>query len=200
MMRGIRITYPMAMAIPKLQTTQDLLDSPDENVELINGEIQKRPMARADHAMVQSSLSDEFVSLKRKSDSGGWWIMTEVSVRYNEHNCPSHDLAGWRKENYPTRPSGMMTVKPDWVCEITSPGHERKDLLANLLLLQGQTVPYYWVISPEDKTLIAYELADGHYRLVYSLNFSQETVTGKQFIAPFLDCGIDLAYIFGNTE
>ncbi|MEZ5447535.1 MAG: hypothetical protein R3E89_00345 [Thiolinea sp.] len=48
--------------------------------------------------------------------------MSEVSVRYSEHHCPTHDLAGWRKERVPNRPTGMMKIVPDWACEITSAG------------------------------------------------------------------------------
>ncbi|MFP4032072.1 MAG: Uma2 family endonuclease, partial [Desulfococcaceae bacterium] len=85
------------MEVPKLKTVADLLESDDERVELIDGEIVQRPMARSEHALIQSGLSDEILPFKRKS-GGGWWIMTEISVRYGEHQCPAHDLAGWRKE------------------------------------------------------------------------------------------------------
>lgn len=188
------------MAAPKLKTIDDLLQSEQEQVELINGEIHKRPMARADHALIQSGLSDEVATLKRRGGSGGWWIMTEVSVRYGEHNCPTHDLAGWRKERHPERPTGMMTLLPDWVCEITSPGHERKDLFANFMLLSRYQVPYYWVISPEDQTLIAYALNDERYQVVYSVECHRESELGRVFIPPFGECGIDLGYIFGVAE
>lgn len=185
------------MAAPKLHTFDDLLDAADEQVELINGEIVKRPMARSEHALIQSGLSDEFVPLKRGGGRGGWWIMTEVSVRYSEHQCPTHDLAGWRKERLPARPTGVMALLPDWVCEITSPGHERKDLFHHFMLLQRQGVPWYWVISPEDQTLIAYELVGEHYHVVYSAECARESQLQDVRIPPFTDCGIDLAYIFG---
>jgi hypothetical protein len=50
---------------------------------------------------------------RRKSDPGGWWIATQISVRYNEHQCPSHDIAGWRKERVPQCPAGVMELTPD---------------------------------------------------------------------------------------
>lgn len=155
------------MEARKLKTIDDLLQSNDERVELINGEIIKRPMARSEHALIQSSISDEVSPFKRKDGLGGWWIMTEVSVKYGEQQCPSHDLAGWRKEWLPLRPTGIMTLIPDWVCEITSPNHERKDLFHNFMLLQRSRVAYYWVISPEDKTLIAYRLVEEKYQVAF---------------------------------
>lgn len=188
------------MEAEKLKTVDDLMQVADDRVELINGEIHKRPMARSEHALIQSGLSDEVSPLKRRGGVGGWWIMTEVSVRYSEHNCPVHDLAGWRKERLPQRPAGMMTQLPDWVCEITSPGHERKDMFSTFMLLQRQEVPYYWVISPEDQTLIAYELADEHYKVVYSVECGRESNLSRVFVPPFADVGIDLGYVFGVDD
>jgi len=186
------------MEIRKLHTVDDLMQAHDERVELINGEIVKRPMARSEHALIQSSISDEIIMLKRKDGPDGWWIMSEISVRYNEHQCPVHDLAGWRKSRVPLRPTGMMDITPDWVCEITSPGHERKDVFHNFMLLQGNHVPYYWLISPEDKTLIAYALVDGKYHVVFSLECKTQSDYKKRIIPPFEGTEFDFAYIFGE--
>ena len=84
------------MGAKKLQTIEDLLKSGDERIELINGEIIKRPMARADHSLVQNRTGGELSVLGKKGGGEGWWIMSEISVRYNDHQCPTHDLAGWR--------------------------------------------------------------------------------------------------------
>lgn len=183
----------------QLKTIADLLNADDERIELINGEIIKRPMARSEHALVQSGLSDEILPFKRKDGIGGWWIMTEISVRYHEHHCPTHDLAGWRKERVPARPTGIMETLPDWVCEITSPGHERKDLFTNFIALQRYQVPYYWVISPEDRTLIAYQLVGEHYHVVFSAECNDSGRFRGMKIPPFTAGEIDLGYVFwGN--
>lgn len=187
------------MEAQKLKTVEDLLQSEDERVELIDGEIVKRPMARSEHALIQSGISDEVSLLKRKSGQGGWWIMTEISVKYGEHQCPCHDLAGWRKERMPHRPTGIMQVIPDWVCEITSPGHERKDLFHHFMLLQRIHVGYYWVISPEDKALIAYQLVDGKYHVVFSAECREQRDFKKTRIPPFEQVEIDLGYVFGDS-
>ncbi|MEZ5451514.1 MAG: Uma2 family endonuclease [Thiothrix sp.] len=183
----------------QLKTIADLLNADDERIELINGEIIKRPMARSEHALVQSGLSDEILPFKRKDGIGGWWIMTEISVHYHEHHCPTHDLAGWRKERVPARPTGIMETLPDWVCEITSPGHERKDLFTNFIALQRYQVPYYWVISPEDRTLIAYQLVGEHYHVVFSAECNDSGRFRGMKIPPFTAGEIDLGYVFwGN--
>lgn len=42
------------MEVYNLKTVDDLLLSPEERVELINGEIVRRPMARPEHGAVQN--------------------------------------------------------------------------------------------------------------------------------------------------
>ncbi|MCG6942179.1 MAG: Uma2 family endonuclease [Thiohalocapsa sp.] len=177
----------------KLKTLDDLLAWPEERVELIDGEIVKRPMARSDHGVVQSRATIELGPFDKTSGPGGWWIITEVSVSYELHQCPSHDIAGWRKERMPERPSGVIDMAPDWVCEIVSPGHERKDTLKLFALLQRHRVPYYWLIWPEDRALIAYALEGDGYRVVRML-FDEP----KARIPPFEAVELDLGYILGD--
>lgn len=186
------------MEVRKLETVDDLLRSRENRVELIDGEIVRRPMARSEHALIQSALSDEMLPFKRRSDGGGWWIMTEISVRYGEHQCPTHDLAGWRKERVPDRPSGLMDIAPDWVCEITSPGHERKDLFNNFMLFQRYEVPFYWVICPEENALIAYRLTGETYQVIFSVACKTPEDFRQVRVAPFEEVEIDLAYVFGQ--
>jgi len=82
----------------RLKTIDDLKEAlkKDERIELINGEIIKRPMAREEHGVIQADISGDLRPYIRRDNPGGWWIMTEISVQYNEHQCPVHDIAGWR--------------------------------------------------------------------------------------------------------
>lgn len=181
------------MEARKLKTLDDLSQSLEERVELIDGEIVRRPMARAEHGLVQSRTTIELGPFDRKNGPGGWWILTEVNVAYEEHQCPVHDLAGWRKERVPQRPTGIVDRSPDWVCEIVSPGHERKDALQLFVLLQRHRVPFYWLIWPEDRVLIAHEFDGSHYRVVTT---ASEAVPIR--VPPFDDVELDLAYILGE--
>lgn len=183
------------MEAKKLQTLDDLEAAwlEDERVELINGEIVKRPMPRFEHGAVQKCIAVETDCFERKRGPGGWWFATEVSVKYNEHQCPIHDIAGWRKERSPKRPSGVVELTPDWVCEIVSRGHERKDTLQNFNTLMRYQVPYYWLIWPEDEALIAYKLINNKYAVIESIEGDR-----KVRIEPFAETEFDLDYIFGR--
>jgi len=177
----------------QLKTVDDLLSDPDERIELIDGAIVQRPMARSEHGIAQSRAAIELGPFDRKSGPGGWRIITEVSVNYELHQCPCHDIGGWRKERMPIRPQGVIDMPPDWVCEIVSPGHERKDTLTLFLLLQRHRVPFYWLIWPEDRVLIAHQLDGDNYRVI-------QTISGQSRarIPPFDSIELDLDYILGN--
>ena len=97
------------MEAHKLKNIDDLMEAlkNDERLELINGEIIKRPMARFEHGQVQGNLREELGELRRQGNTGGWWFATEVSVKYSEHQVPCHNIAGWRKERVPQKPSGL---------------------------------------------------------------------------------------------
>ena len=179
----------------KLKTLEDLLTWPEDRVELIDGEIVRRPMARSDHGLCQSNAIAELSPVTRRGGPGGWWLITEVSVSYERHQCPSHDIAGWRKERLPRRPTGVIDTSPDWVCEIVSPGHERKDTLTLFALLQRHRVPQYWLIWPEQRALVAYVLDGDAYRVSRLL-----LDESKARIPPFEELELDLDYILGTDE
>jgi len=181
------------MEVRKLKTIDDLLLCQEERVELICGEIVRRPMARSEHGRAQFRASTQLGPFERASGPGGWWIMTEASVSYELNECPVHDLAGWRKERLPEPPTGIIAMPPDWVCEIVSPGHERKDTLHLFLLLQRRQVPFYWLIWPEDRVLIAHQLEGASYKVIATIS-GQSTAR----IPPFDSVELDMAYILGD--
>jgi Uma2 family endonuclease len=188
------------MEAPRLSTVDDLLTWPDNQpVELIDGEIVRRPMSRFEHGQVQTGLIGQSFPLVMQEQPGGWWILPEISVRYSAHHCPSHDLAGWRKERLPRQPAGIMTILPDWVCEILSPGHERKDRVMHFIRLQRAGVPFYWMVAPQERALIAYALDGGCYRAVFTAEGAGETAV-KARIPPFTEIEMDLGLLFGATH
>lgn len=179
----------------KLNTIDDLLLCPEDRVELINGDIVRRPMARFAHGRAQNRTTLALGPFDEGDGSGGgWWFATEVSVAYEVHECPSHDLAGWRRERLPQPPNGVIDLPPDWVCEIVSPGHEKKDTLVLPLLLKRHRVPDYWLIWPEERRLSAYRLIDGDWREIAMLEGS-----GRARIPPFEAIELDLDALLGTS-
>lgn len=178
----------------KLKTLDDLRLSPDERVELIGGEIVRRPMARFAHGRAQNRTALALGVLdEAEGNGGGWWFATGISVAYEPHECPSHDIAGWRRERLPRLPDGVIDLPPDWVCEIVSPGHEKKDTLVLPLLLKRHRVPYYWLIWPEERALVTHALDEGEWRTIATLR-----ARGRARIPPFEAVELDLHALLGG--
>ena len=62
----------------------------------------------------------------------------------------------------------------------------------NLLLLQKHNVTYYWIISPEDRSLIVYKLIDDKYSIIEAFVDCEGSVR----IEPFVESDFDLNYMF----
>ena len=183
------------MEAVNLKTVHDLMRCSEERVELIGGDIVRRPMTRFAHARAQGSTVRTLGPYAGGSAPGGWWIVTEVSVAYEPHECPSHDLAGWRRERLPEPPDGVIDLPPDWVCEIVSPGHEKKDTVTIPLLLQRHRVPWLWLIWPEERALIAHALDGNSYRVVATLKAGE---LRRARVPPFEAVELDLVEMLGG--
>jgi Uma2 family endonuclease len=99
-------------------------------------------------------------------------------------------LAGWRRERLPSPPDSVIDMPPDWVCEIVSPGHEKKDTVTIPLLLKRHRVPWFWLIWPEDRALIAHALEGDGYRVIATLKVAE---CGRVRVPPFEAMELDLA-------
>lgn len=58
-------------------------------------------------------------------------------------------------------------------------------------------MPFYWLIWPEDKTLVAHQLDGEHYRIVATLKAPDDTEEPVK-LPPFEALAIDLGYILGG--
>ena len=83
-------------------------------------------------------------------------------------------------------------MPPDWVCEIVSSGHEKKDTLTIPLLLRRHWVPYYWILWFEDGALIACSLDGGEWRVVATLKDRDHAR-----LLPFEAVELDLGRVLG---
>lgn len=96
---------------------------------------------------------------------GGWWLMSEVEVLYEQTSeVFRHDVLGFRRDRHAERPEGLPEkARPDWVCEILSPTTARYDLVKKQRTLHARGVEHYWIVDPEHETLTVMRLADEHY-------------------------------------
>jgi Uma2 family endonuclease len=141
-------------------TAADLLATygEDSRVEIIHGEMVEKAMGRIaharPHARILAALTHRFDRERGGRWPGGWLIGNELHVEYESHELFCHDLCGYRRDLHPQLPDEWPTrIRPDWVCELLSPKHERRDLHDKWWVLHRARVPHYWIVNPEEKVL-----------------------------------------------
>jgi Uma2 family endonuclease len=179
---------------------EDLLahDNADR-LEIIDGELVEKAAPSPDHSLAEIKLGVVVDPFNRKPGSrgpGGWWIFTEIHVAYPRGEVYCHDVAGWRRDRAPERPTQWpVRMRPDWVCEIVSPKHEKRDLVVKPRVLHAAEVPHYWVADPEEKILLVHRWSPDGYTVVQRAA-AGETVRAEPFDAIELRVGL----LFGEEE
>jgi Uma2 family endonuclease len=97
----------------------------------------------------------------------GWWIFTEVEIRFPLDLLAVPDVSGWRVERVPKMPrDNPLCLLPDWACEVLSPGTATDDRLRKLPLYARAGVRWVWLVDPELRSVEVYESIDGKASLI----------------------------------
>ena len=185
----------------KLTTADDFLQNMQgPRSELIDGVVNTMPPPKADHSRTQANLMQKLGSLWNKkptgNNPGGWWIATEVGVRYGHSNVLCHDLAGWRRDRLPAWPKGIacMNVRPDWVCEILSTNF-REDKFRKKGILHQWEVPYYWLVDPIGCEIRILEHETDDYKVLMDVGLEY---SGP--VPPFTEVPVSVKELFGIED
>lgn len=136
--------------------------------ELIGGELIEKAAPSGEHGDAQAGIvgavRSPFQRPPGRGGPGGWWIATEVEVLFETNEIVRPDVAGWRRERCPGRPTGIpVKIRPDWICEIVSPTNATDDTVRKLRLYHRLAIPHYWLVDPRDTTLTVMRWsADGY--------------------------------------
>ncbi|MGK5088319.1 Uma2 family endonuclease [Bdellovibrionota bacterium FG-2] len=148
----------MSEPAKKQPTYEDLLAIPEgTRAEIINGHIETSAAKRNfGHRYVTSAMAQSINSRFGGGDSE-WIIEIEPDVQFGP-NVLSPDLAGWKKARRgKINPlESLVTVIPDWVCEILSPSSGRRDRVEKFKIYQETGVGYYWIVDPINQTIEAF--------------------------------------------
>jgi Uma2 family endonuclease len=189
----------MATPSRKPATFADLVARANhDRLEIIGGEIVEKAMPSPAHAAAELELAAAIAPFNRRPggrDPGGWWLFTEIHVEYPRGEIYCHDAAGWRRDRVPERPSGWpVRIRPDWVCEIVSPKHEKQDMVDKPRVLHAAEVPHYWVIDPEERILLVHRWSRDGYIVV------QRAACERIRAEPFEVIEIDVGLLFGQDS
>jgi Uma2 family endonuclease len=165
-------------------------------VESIGGQIVALPRPREPHVVAVSGLTDEIGPPFRRGRGGpgGWIIFYEPECHFSrDRDFVIPDVAGWRRDRLsdhtiPKCEHDYYSQRPDWVCEVLSPGkanHDR-DRVTKMALYASEGIPHYWIIDPETKTLEVHRLEADVYRMVL-LTQGDKKVRAEPFDAVEID-------------
>lgn len=156
----------------KLATAADLGKLPESSrAEIIHGAIVEKASPSGEHGGSQFAFSTVLGRRFQRGPGGrwpgGWWFGTEIEIEYETHEVYRHDVAGWRRDRVPLRPSGRpVRTRPDWACELLSPSNAKRDLVDKFHVLHTNGVPHYWIADPLERTLIVHRWEPGGYLVV----------------------------------
>ena len=157
----------MAEPAARIKATYEDLYTIPENMtgEIIDGEMSVTPRPSARHIYSGTRFGSVLVAGYDfgSGGPGGWIILDEPEISFGE-DILVPDLAGWKKERFSvSEEHNWISVVPDWVCEIISPGTVRKDRIQKMPIYGRHDVPYVWLIDPIAKSLEIFRLESGRW-------------------------------------
>jgi Uma2 family endonuclease len=151
-------------------TIDDFLAIPgaDRFHEVLNGELVRKTMPSARHGAAQLRLGMLLAPFEESGlrQPGGWWLMSEVEIVVPGRQPLRPDLVGWRVDRMREPPEEFpVALRPDWVCEVVSPGDERRDTVIKYRDYARAGIPHYWLVDLAAQRLTALQLVGEHYEV-----------------------------------
>jgi Uma2 family endonuclease len=184
----------------KRATVGDFLAIPEDERfhELIDGELVRKASPSGEHGDAQTGVAGwlrlPFQRPPGRGGPGGWWILTEVEIRLPSGDIVRPDVAGWRRDRVPSRPTGFpIEERPDWICEVLSPSNPAQDRVKKLRLYHRERVGHYWLVDPREQVLSVMRSDEQAYLIVLAAERG-ETVRAE----PFDAIEIEVGTLFGD--
>ncbi len=136
--------------------------------EIIAGELYASPRPALPHAQASSRLGGVLMGPFDLGWNGpGGWLILDGPELHLGRDVLVPDLAGWHRKRLPEAPrTAVLSLAPDWCCEILSPSTEARVRSAKLPTYAREGVRHVWLIDPEIRTLEAFRLEGAHYMLL----------------------------------
>jgi Uma2 family endonuclease len=140
-------------------TVDDLLDLPDDGLqyELADGVLLVSPAPRPRHQTVVLNLA---VQLKETVPAELQVFVAPLDFQPTRHRSLQPDLLVVRRQDV-----GEENIQGGVVVavEVLSPSTRAKDLVLKRALYEDSGVPSYWVVDPDEPSLLVLQLQDGRY-------------------------------------
>jgi Uma2 family endonuclease len=162
-----------AFPLRKRATYADVLSTPEPLIaEVLDGELHVMPRPRRAHLRTASGLGAFLFGAFQigVGGPGGWTIIYEPELHLGpEPDILVPDLGGWRAGRLVDRDDvdePFITVVPDWVCEIASPGTARIDRMKKMPIYAREKVSHVWLVEPIERMVEVFRHEGASYVLV----------------------------------
>ncbi len=202
---GVHVAAPASEPSGRATIEDWLAISEEKRAELITGRIVYHAFPGVRHGDTQAQISAFLRPYRGRSGRGGggggpggWWLSQEVDMEIGDVGCRP-DVVGWRRDKHARVPEpdarGVITVVPDFLCEVISKSTARYDRGAKRDAYFKAGVPHYWLVDPSEQSLTLLEWTARGY-LIVRVAGRGETVRA----APFEAVEIPIDELFMDEE
>lgn len=164
-------------------------DPPGVRLELVDGEIAASPSPAPGHSIVDRRLSRILHNYIIANDLGE--LIGDVDTIFGLHDVRRPDIIYFTKARLHLVGETAIEGPPDLCVEIISPSSVRIDRRDKFEQYQAAGVQNYWIVDPAERTIEAFALDDGRYRLA-----SRGTGAQTVHLPPFPELAIPLGTIW----
>ena len=164
-------------------------DPPGVRLELVNGEIAASPSPVPRHSYVDTQLRTILNRHVQAQDLG--MIFGDVGTIFGEHDVRRPDIIYFSKGRYDMIGKTAMEGPPDLCIEILSRSSIQTDRKDKFKRYAQGGVRYYWIVDPQSRSIEAYCLGGGKFRLT-----GQGPNSQRVQLDPFPDLEIPLGEIW----
>jgi Uma2 family endonuclease len=153
-----------AVAIHRPLTYEEYAALPEDGrrYELINGELVVAAAPNAKHLVASKRYYDELNGFVEARDLG-MVFYAPYELKYSEYDAVQPDLFFVARERLWIVQPDYMSEAPDLVSETLSPSNWRYDIVTKAAIYARLGVREYWIIDPENESILVQVLRDGKY-------------------------------------
>ena len=152
--------------LKKKLTVEEFMRLPDVNIELIDGQLVKEPTPSYGHQKISLSIAVE-ISNQLKQSQRGEIITAPMDVLIGGGHVVQPDLLFIATDRLGIIRDGKIQDAPDVAFEIISVSNAFNDTKVKFDIYEEFGVKEYFIIYPDDKTVVKYVLIDGKFREEY---------------------------------
>jgi len=149
----------------KKVTLEEFMELPYENIELIDGNVVQEPTPTYGHQKISLNIVTE-IYVQLKHNHKGEIVTAPMDVFIGGH-VVQPNLLFIAAERLNIIKEGKIKDAPDVVFEIISPSNSFRDTKVKFDIYERFGVKEYFIVYPDDKTVVKYVLLDGKFHEEY---------------------------------